>query len=197
MKPSRLHRLRFAAEGLWRAMARSYIDPGLCRISRMWVPCHRPRMKSRPEPGYSALRKGRHSEPGRIYFVSAVTDQRIPWFQLFSCAQLLCRGLEQPESLGDAENLCWVVMPDHFHLLVQINTMPLPRIMNRLKSRSTVLLNRDIGRSGRFWAPGYYDHALRKEEDIKDVARYIVANPLRAGLVRSLGDYPFWNAVWL
>ena len=31
----------------------------------------------------------------------------------------------------------------------------------------------------------------------KDVARYIVANPLRAGLVKKLADYPFWNAVWL
>ena len=30
-----------------------------------------------------------------------------------------------------------------------------------------------------------------------DVARYIVANPLRAGLVTKIGDYPFWNAVWL
>jgi hypothetical protein len=29
------------------------------------------------------------------------------------------------------------------------------------------------------------------------VARYIVANPLRAGLVSRVGHYPFWNAVWL
>jgi hypothetical protein len=29
------------------------------------------------------------------------------------------------------------------------------------------------------------------------LARYIVANPLRAGLVEHLGDYPHWDAVWL
>jgi hypothetical protein len=29
------------------------------------------------------------------------------------------------------------------------------------------------------------------------VARYIVANPLRAGLCRHLGDYPLWDSVWL
>jgi putative transposase len=29
------------------------------------------------------------------------------------------------------------------------------------------------------------------------IARYIVANPLRAGLVERLGDYPHWDAVWL
>ena len=35
------------------------------------------------------------------------------------------------------------------------------------------------------------------KKEIKDVARYIVANPLRAGLVEKIGDYPFWDAVWL
>jgi hypothetical protein len=29
------------------------------------------------------------------------------------------------------------------------------------------------------------------------MARYVVANPLRAGLVKRLGDYPLWDAIWL
>ena len=88
-------------------------------------------------------------------------------------------------------------MPDHFHLLLQLRDVKLERVLNRLKSRSALLLNREIGRKGRFWAPGFYDHALRKNEELISVARYIVANPLRAGLVRRLGDYPYWNAMWL
>jgi len=47
------------------------------------------------------------------------------------------------------------------------------------------------------WQPGFHDHALRKEEDVRAVARYVVANPLRAGLVQRIGDYPHWNAIWL
>jgi putative transposase len=47
------------------------------------------------------------------------------------------------------------------------------------------------------WQRGFYDRAIRKEEDLLAVARYIVANPLRAGLVSQLSDYPFWDAVWL
>jgi REP element-mobilizing transposase RayT len=47
------------------------------------------------------------------------------------------------------------------------------------------------------WQEGYHDHALRQEEDIKQIARYIVANPLRAGLVQSVADYPLWDAIWL
>ena len=47
------------------------------------------------------------------------------------------------------------------------------------------------------WARSFHDHALRRDENLLTVARYIVANPIRAGLVRRVGEYPFWNAVWL
>jgi REP element-mobilizing transposase RayT len=81
--------------------------------------------------------------------------------------------------------------------LLELGEAGLSVILKRFKARTAVLLNREIGREGRFWEPGFHDHALRREEDLLGVARYIVANPLRAGLVRRLGDYPYWNAVWL
>ena len=96
-----------------------------------------------------------------------------------------------------AQNLCWVVMPDHVHLLLQLAESGLGQVVRRLKARSALQLNRAIGRSGRFWAPGFHDHALRREENLISVARYIVGNPLRARLVERLGDYPYWNAAWL
>ncbi len=49
----------------------------------------------------------------------------------------------------------------------------------------------------RVWQKGYHDRAVRREEDLRHIARYIVANPLRAGLVRKVGDYPLWDAIWL
>jgi len=41
------------------------------------------------------------------------------------------------------------------------------------------------------------DHALRTDENLLNVARYIIANPLRAGLVTRIGDYPLWDSIWL
>jgi hypothetical protein len=32
---------------------------------------------------------------------------------------------------------------------------------------------------------------------MQGIARYIVGNPLQAGLVDRIGDYPHWDAVWL
>ena len=88
-------------------------------------------------------------------------------------------------------------MPDHVHLLLQLKKGNLSEVVQKLKSVSAIKLNKAIGRKGRFWQPGFHDHALRKEECVKSIARYIVANPLRAGLVKNLRQYPFWNAIWL
>ena len=41
------------------------------------------------------------------------------------------------------------------------------------------------------WQRDYYDHALRKDKSVEAVARYIVANPLRSGLVKSVRQYAF------
>ena len=40
------------------------------------------------------------------------------------------------------------------------------------------------------------ERALRRQDDLAAMARYIVANPLRAGLVDFLGDYPHWDCAW-
>jgi REP element-mobilizing transposase RayT len=154
-------------------------------------------MTDTQKPGTKALRAGRFSQQNGIYFITVNTDQRIPWFQEFAFARIMCGNLEHTASLVDSKSLCWVVMPDHFHILLQLGTTPLQSVIRRLKSRSAVQLNNEIGRSGRFWSPGYHDHALRKEEDMLNIARYIVANPLRAGLVPRIGNYPFWNTIWL
>jgi putative transposase len=83
-------------------------------------------------------------------------------------------------------------MPDHLHWLFALgDRLPLSRVVGAVKSLSA----HRIGH--RIWQTGFHDHALRREEDVLGTARYVVANPLRAGLVRSLRDYPHWDAVWL
>jgi len=67
----------------------------------------------------------------------------------------------------------------------------------QVKGSSSVAINRTLHQSGRLWQPGFHDRALRREQDLQPLARYIVANPLRAGLVKRLGDYPLWDAIWV
>ncbi|MNW07563.1 Transposase IS200 like protein [compost metagenome] len=88
-------------------------------------------------------------------------------------------------------------MPDHFHWLIQLNKGSLGQLMCQAKSLSTRTINAATSRAGSRWQQGFHDHALRKEEDLVKLARYVVANPLRAGLVEKLGDYPLWDAIWV
>ncbi len=88
-------------------------------------------------------------------------------------------------------------MPDHFHWLIELGDSSLDELMRRVKTNSARVINRQRSSSGPLWQAGYHDRALRQEEDVQAVARYVVANPLRAGLVARLGDYPLWDAIWL
>ncbi len=146
---------------------------------------------------YNNLRKGRFSQAGREYLITCVTHRRIPWFTRFSLARCLINVFRILEEEQAALWLTWVVMPDHFHALIQLQNKPLSEVVQSIKGRSARNINRLLGRQGKLWQPGFYDYALRKKEDRLQIARYIVANPLRAGLVRSVGEYPHWDSIWL
>ena len=148
-------------------------------------------------PHSRELRKGRVSTPGHVYLVTSTTHHRRPLFRDIAIGRLLVREMRCLVEESAVDSLAWVVMPDHFHWLFGLKAGTLHASMRRLKSRSAIAVNRFIGESGRVWQAGYHDHALRAEEDIKDVAQYIVANPLRARLVTRIGDYPLWDAAWL
>lgn len=97
---------------------------------------------------------------------------------------------------GDTTILSWVLMPDHWHGLVRLGPRDgLPLVVNRFKAITTKRLHAVLPRS--VWARGFHDHALRQEESVIGAARYIVANPLRAGLVDNVLDYPYWDSIWL
>jgi len=150
------------------------------------------------KPGHGALRRGRVTLGHHAYLVTTTTERRQPFFSVFSAGCAAARCFEDRVLLGDAHMLAWVLMPDHAHWLLQLGEDDaLHKVVNRLKSASARLANRVLARQGSLWQVAYHDHAFRTEEDLKEVGRYVVANPLRARLVQRLGDYPFWNAVWI
>jgi REP element-mobilizing transposase RayT len=148
--------------------------------------------------GTISLRKGRHSQHNQIYHITSTTRQRHPYLRRFQQGRYVVNAFRREDSLGSAKTLAFVVMPDHFHWLVaQGVSSTLSTVVSNVKSLSARWINHSLERSGPIWQPGFYDRAIRRDEDIAAVARYIVANPLRAGLVDRIGDYPLWDSVWL
>jgi len=81
-------------------------------------------------------------------------------------------------------------MPDHLHLLVSgQDDSSLPDFVRHFKQLSGHRYKREYG--ARLWQISYYDHVLRKDEDLMVAARYIWDNAVRAGFVQDRSEYPF------
>jgi putative transposase len=143
-------------------------------------------------PASRRLRTGRTSIPGQVYLVTTVTRERETVFEDLPAARQTIRSLMKSDARGHATTLAFVLMPDHLHWMLQLgNSLSLSRVVQQMKSFSAHAAGTAL------WQPGFHDHALRSDEDLQAAARYLVANPLRAGLVHHIGDYPHWDAVWL
>ena len=138
------------------------------------------------------LRRGRVSVQHQIYAITTVTRGRVAFFSDIYAARVVIGVLREQADLDRADTLAFVLMPDHLHWLMQLQPgQELSLVVRGVKAISS----RRLGY--RAWQKGFHDHALRHEEAVRDWARYIIANPLRAGLVTRVGDYSHWDAVWL
>ena len=162
------------------------------------VSCKGRQMRQYGFKGTNKTRRGRSSEPNRVYHVTAVTLNRAPLFQVFEFGQILATTMRHQVTQQHARSLAFVIMPDHVHWLLQLTgSRSLSMIVNVTKSGTARRINSVRDTNGQIWQKGFYDRAIRREEDLESVARYIVTNPLRAGLTDSLRRYPLWDAIWV
>jgi putative transposase len=90
------------------------------------------------------------------------------------------------------EVVAYCFMPDHLHLIVRATECAdLVAFMRLFKQLSGYAYRRLTGDSEVLWQTSYYDHVLRREEDLCVTARYVWDNPVRAGLVENARDYPY------
>jgi REP element-mobilizing transposase RayT len=88
----------------------------------------------------------------------------------------------------------WCVMPNHVHVVVQpfagmtttagsaVPQSELPDILHSWKSFTAKEANKFLRRSGDFWQAEYYDHLIRDEADFHHALKYLLDNPIKAGL---------------
>jgi putative transposase len=79
-----------------------------------------------------------------------------------------------------------VIMPDHVHLIVTFGIMDkrIQTIVSKWKEWTAKSLSIR-------WQRDFFEHRLRKEESFREKADYVLANPVRAGLVAHCEDWPY------
>jgi putative transposase len=90
---------------------------------------------------------------------------------------------------------CYCIMPDHVHLMIRLlgRTRSLSRVVASIKNKITYRV-RSLG-VRIAWQHGFHDRVKRSFESLDEYATYILANPVRAGLVRECVEYPYCGIV--
>lgn len=126
----------------------------------------------------------------RLFFVTLCCDGCHIALEESSGAEWLIGHLSTNAAEHDFAVHAYCVMPDHLHLLVEgmNDGCELRRFISSFKQRTAFWYWQRFRTS--LWQPRFYDHVLRKPEDIEAVAWYIWMNPVRKGICSAPQDYP-------
>jgi putative transposase len=87
----------------------------------------------------------------------------------------------------------FVVMPDHFHLLIT-PIVTLERAMQLVKGGFSFRAKKELGFVHEIWQPGYYDRRVRDAEEYLAFRDYIRQNPVKKWLVAAAEEYRYSSA---
>ena len=125
----------------------------------------------------------------RRYFVTSCTYRRLNWLVDEQQARKIAQQISPFFEARGFAVLAYCLMPDHVHLLLEgvIEAANLAEAVRAWKQRTGFDWKRRTG--AHLWQEGFHDRVLRAEDDAAAVVRYILENPVRAGLVSSVTDY--------
>lgn len=88
----------------------------------------------------------------------------------------------------------WVLMSNHIHLVMETTEKSsLSKIMQGMNLAYTIWFNRKNGKVGHLWQDRFKSAVVEKDSYLLECGRYVERNPLRAGMVKDLKDYP-WSS---
>src|SRR5437868_4461193 len=125
------------------------------------------------------------------YFLTTCTAHKHRAFEIAGVAQACMLHLRRSGERHGFALVAYCFMPDHVHLLMYgtCAQADLQAFMNHFKKVTGFEYSQRFKR--RLWQPGYHDRILRDDESTEATARYILENPVRAGLASQLGAYPY------
>ena len=126
---------------------------------------------------------------GQTYFVTSNTVERKPFFRHERWARLFVDTLYgyRPERYFLHG---FVVMPDHFHMLITPRAS-LELAIQCVKGGFSFRAKREFDWAGNVWVAGFADHRIRNKEDYETHLAYMANNPVRARLVDRPEQYAY------
>jgi len=123
--------------------------------------------------------------PDHAYFITKClfvpgTDTLV----ISACAESVITSLIWARGAGWWRILGFVVMPDHYHLILVLGEVKtLSDAIAGVSKYTARRINEHVGRRGTLWEEGFYDHMLRDREDFDGVLTYTHWNPVERWLM--------------
>ena len=124
------------------------------------------------------------------YFITICADKKKNTFKVNEFNEQIIQLIKAYKDKIGFKVYVYCLMPDHLHLLINPANCgkSISSFIGGFKSISTRIAW-TYGIKGKLWQGRYYDHILRKNENLFNVGQYILNNPVRKGLVKRWEDY--------
>jgi len=124
------------------------------------------------------------------YFITARTYSRRKYFDTPVKKKIIIRQINRAKTKYGFLIYAWVILDNHYHFLIHIKKAgDLSKIMQIINGGSSFELNKAIKENFKIW-DRYWDWIIESEEIFWDKFRYIITNPYKHGVIKSIADLP-------
>jgi len=135
-------------------------------------------------------RRPRVDMVGYYHIVNRGVEQRVVYLdsedhEMF--LEILCTGCQ----LYNVQLHAYVLMSNHYHLLIETKDVNLSRFMKHLNASYAIYFNKKYKRSGHLWQGRFRSWFVTDEAYLYTLVGYIENNPVKAKIVKTLGEYKY------
>jgi putative transposase len=145
-----------------------------------------------PEEPMTIPHRGHTSES--TYFITSNVSEKKSLLQTERSAGLLIEVMWHYREQGKYLLHEFVVMPDHFHLLLSPVGITLERGIQLIKGGYSFRAGKQFGWKEEIWQTSFHDRRVRDAAEYQKYREYIWQNPVRKGLAVTAENFPFCSA---
>lgn len=157
----------------------------------------------------------RISEDTPCYYLTSVTNKRLPVFQTDKLKQITTKAIDESHNSHNFSIFAYVIMPDHYHIITNSNRKisEVTRYINGITARRIIDYLRGNGFTSsleklkqatkkRGYKYSLWEHhpnafSINNEKTFMQKVNYIHQNPVRANLVENAEDYLYSSVrIW-
>jgi REP element-mobilizing transposase RayT len=128
---------------------------------------------------------------GAVYHIVNRGNNKKYLFSNYEDKEMLLKIIYETRQESDFELLAYVIMDNHYHLLIRTMNDLISRIMQRINNRYSKYYNIKEKRTGRNFGKRYTDRLVNEERYLLTVVKYIHRNPVKANICDNTFDYEF------